>query len=52
MVLAGNDQSNTGLVHPDDNTKYLTEEQRLSLLDDGIIAEDTIYLTEEGRGVF
>jgi len=49
MMLDGDDQSNTGLVHPDDNTQYLTETQRLSLLYDGTIAEDPTYLTEEGR---
>ena len=49
MILSGPNESNTGLRDPTDNTKYLTEDQRMSLLSDGTIAEDTTYLSEGDR---
>jgi hypothetical protein len=50
MVLSGRNESNTGIRHPNDNTKYLTEDERLSLLSDGTITEDITYLSDSDRG--
>lgn len=48
-VLAGRNESNTGLKNPNDSTIYLTESERLSLLYDGTIAEDVTYLSKYSR---
>ena len=50
MVLSGDKESSTGLRDPNDNTVYLTEEDRLSLLRDGTITEDVTYLSDGDRG--
>ena len=49
MVLSGPKESNTGLRDPNDDTLYLTEEQRITLLADGTISEDIVYLNESDR---
>ena len=49
-VLAGPNESNTGLKNPNDSTIYLTELERQSLLYDGTIVEDVTYLSEGDRG--